>query len=99
MQHCVCLITFTQLLLGAIASIWFGYYTEMSARSRFSQQVAEQSTQQQAPSATTVQFSEKEKTYFAMYDTCAAWLSFLAVLPFLTVISWASAVVFVAKTV
>jgi hypothetical protein len=51
-----------------------------------------------APGA-VVQFTEKEKTYFAMYDACGAWCSFIAVLPFLAVISWALAVLFVANTV
>ncbi|KAL4519178.1 hypothetical protein Ndes2526A_g00277 [Nannochloris sp. 'desiccata'] len=95
-RHCICLITFIQLLLGAIASIWFSYCTEMSARSLFSQQ--QQSIVEPMAEA-VVRFTEKEKTYFAMYDACGAWCSFIAVLPFLAVISWASTVLFVANIV
>jgi hypothetical protein len=100
-RHCVCLITFTQLLLGAIASIWFGYHTQMSARSRFSQQAQQQQQEQQPPSTSTAvyRFSDKEKIYFATYDACGAWCSFIAVLPFLAVISWTFAALFMAKTV
>jgi hypothetical protein len=106
LRHCISLITFTQLLFGAIASIWVCYYIEMSARRRFSQQAQQQQRQQSSheppPSslaAAVIRFTEKEETYFAMYDACGAWCSFIAILPFLAVISWAFAVLFVANTV
>lgn len=68
----------------------------MSARSRFSQQAQQQQYQNQTtPSLANLQFTQKEKVYYAMYDACGAWFSFIAVLPFLTVLSWILAVAFV----
>jgi len=71
----------------------------MSERTRFSRAQQQQPMGEPSAPGAVVQFTEKEKTYFAMYDACGAWCSFIAVLPFLAVISWALAVLFVANTV
>lgn len=43
--------------------------------------------------------TREEKLYFALYDGLAAWGSLVAVIPFLLVIGWVSAVAIVAADV
>jgi len=70
----------------------------MSERTRFLQQ-QQLVTGETSTAGAMVRFTEKEKTYFALYDAYGAWYSFIAVLPFLSVTSWALAVLFVTYTI
>ena len=86
-QRCVAMMTWVQLLCGAVGSTWTACFLETAARSRFMR-----------AARADAEFSDREQVYFWLHSAPYAWMSFIAALPALACVAWYAAVAMLSPT-